>query len=148
MRLRHLRLAPAPTLAARFNNIFLQRKMELKGWVTDCKQCSYQGLRETEVPWFTGDLQNILPDQDRKCIDSDQTRVSMWFRNDGSKGQNRRGKSEVATREDTIEITTKTTTMVNEQGGDIPLHQENLHEFALSRVCTRQNQERFNKRSV
>ena len=31
-----------------------------------------------------------------------------------------RGKSEAATREDTIEITTKTTTKVNEQGGEFP----------------------------
>ena len=31
-----------------------------------------------------------------------------------------RSKSEAATRDDTIEITTKTTTMINEQGGEIP----------------------------
>ena len=37
----------APALASRFNDVFLPRKMELKGWITDYKQCCYQGLTDT-----------------------------------------------------------------------------------------------------
>ena len=42
---------------------FMPRKMEFKGWVTDYKQCSYQGLTETEVSGFVNDLHKMVPDQ-------------------------------------------------------------------------------------
>ena len=86
-------IARPPPLAPRFNDIFFPRKMESKGWVTDYKQCSYQGLADTEVSDFIRDLQKMLPDQYQKYINWDQTRtaqgtwptktvVSMWFRNE------------------------------------------------------------------
>ena len=70
-----------------------QERLILKGWVADCKQCSNQGLTDTEVSAFIRDLQKMLPDQCQKYIDWDQTRieqetwpaktiVSMWFRNE------------------------------------------------------------------
>ena len=48
-----------------------QERLNLRGWVADCKQCSNQGLTDTEVSAFIGDLQKML-----------QTIVSMWFRNE------------------------------------------------------------------
>ena len=89
-------LAPAArplALASRFSDIFLPRKMKFKGCVTDYKQCSYQGLTDTEVLDFVRDLQEMLPDQYQKYIDWDQTRteqgtwptksiVCIWFRNE------------------------------------------------------------------
>ena len=50
------------------------RKMEFKMLVTDCKQCSHQGLTDTEVSEFIGDLQKMLPDKYQKNVDLDQTR--------------------------------------------------------------------------
>ena len=80
-----------PALASRFNDIFLPRKMEFKGWVKINKQCSHQGLTGSEVTNFIKDLHRMVHDQ--KYIDWDQTRtaqgtwptktiVSMWFRNE------------------------------------------------------------------
>ena len=46
-----------------------------KGWVTDYKQCSNQGLTDTEVSDFIRDLQKMLPDPDQKYIDWDQTKT-------------------------------------------------------------------------
>ena len=43
---------PPLGVAVRLNDLFMQRKVELKGWVTHYKQCSYQGLTETEVSNF------------------------------------------------------------------------------------------------
>ena len=34
-------------LASRYNEIFIPRKMELKGWITDYKRCSFQDSRPT-----------------------------------------------------------------------------------------------------
>ena len=39
---------PPPGIGIRLNDVIMQRKMELKGLVTDYKQCGYQGLTETE----------------------------------------------------------------------------------------------------
>ena len=49
---------PPPGCGIRLNDFFMPRKMEFNGWVTDCKQCSYQGLTETEVSNFIKDLIN------------------------------------------------------------------------------------------
>ena len=46
----------SPSIGNRSNEWFLPRKTEFKGWVTDYKQCSYQGLTDTEVSDFIGDL--------------------------------------------------------------------------------------------
>ena len=43
---------PPPGIGIRLKDFFMPRKMEFKGWVTDYKQCSYQGLPETEVLKF------------------------------------------------------------------------------------------------
>ena len=69
--------ASPPVLASRFNDIFLPRKMEFKGWVTDYKQCRYQGFADTELSGFTRDLQKMLPDHDQKCVDWDQTKENV-----------------------------------------------------------------------
>ena len=67
---------PPPGIGNRLNDLFLhgQRKIEFKGWVTDCQQCGYQGLTDTKVSDFIGDLQKMLPDQCRKNSDWDQSR--------------------------------------------------------------------------
>ena len=70
-----------------------QERWNLKDGVTDYKQCSYQGLADTEVSDFIRDLPKMLPDQYQKYINWDQTRtaqgtwptktvVNMWFRNE------------------------------------------------------------------
>ena len=51
--------------------------MELKGWVTDNKKCSYQGLTDTEVSNFIRDSQKMVPDQFHKYIDWDHTRTEQ-----------------------------------------------------------------------
>ena len=40
---------PPQGVAVRLNELFKPRRMEFKGWVTDYKQCRYQGLTDTEV---------------------------------------------------------------------------------------------------
>ena len=37
---------PPPGIGIRLKDFFMPRKMEFKGWVTDNKQCSYQGLTD------------------------------------------------------------------------------------------------------
>ena len=58
-------------------NDFLPRKMELKKWVTDYEQCSYQGLTETEVEIYQGPARKGTYQQ-RKT----KTMVNIWFSND------------------------------------------------------------------
>ena len=85
--------ARPPTLASRFNDIFLPRKMEFKGCFTDYEQCSLQGLTESEVTNFIKDLHKMVPDRYQKYLDWDQIRteqgtwptkviVSMRFKNE------------------------------------------------------------------
>ena len=50
---------PPLGIGNRLNDWFIPRKMEFKGWVTDDKQCSYQGLTDTEVSDFINDLQKM-----------------------------------------------------------------------------------------
>ena len=56
-----------PRICIRLNDFFMPSKMEFKGWVTDYKQCSYQGLTETEVSNFIKDLHQMVlgANQDR-----------------------------------------------------------------------------------
>ena len=70
-------LGGSGTFATRLNDIFLPRKMEFKGWVTDFKQCSHQGLTGSEVANFIKDLHRMVPDQNQKYIDWDQTRTEQ-----------------------------------------------------------------------
>ena len=69
--------------------------MEFKGGVTDYKQCSYQGLTETEVSTVIKDLHQMAPDPFKKFVDWEQTKseqgtwstktmVSMWFSNEAN----------------------------------------------------------------
>ena len=51
-----------PALASPFSEIFIPRKMGFKGWLTDYKKCSYQGLTATEVSNFIRDLQKMVLD--------------------------------------------------------------------------------------
>ena len=66
--------ARLPASASRFSEIFIPRKMEFKGWLTDYKKCSYQELKrpprsqipsETYRRWcwinFTSTLTRIKP---------------------------------------------------------------------------------------
>ena len=53
---------PPQGVAVRPNVLFMPRRMEFKGWVTDYKQCRYQGLTDTEVLNFINDLHNMVPD--------------------------------------------------------------------------------------
>ena len=69
--------ATPPAFASRKSEIFIPRKMECKGWVTDYKKCSYQGLTATEVPHFIRDLQEMVPDQFYKYTDWDKTRTEQ-----------------------------------------------------------------------
>ena len=89
----HLRKDPLPELGVRLNDFFMPRKMEFKGWVTDYKQCSYQGLTETEVSDFIKD--QMVPDPFIKYVDWEQTKteqgawltrtmVNMWFSNEAN----------------------------------------------------------------
>ena len=86
---------PPPGVAVRLNDLFMPRRMEFKGWVTDYKQCRYQGRTDTEVSNFSSDLHHMVPEAlKKKYVDWEQTRteqgtwrtkivVSMWFSNDG-----------------------------------------------------------------
>ena len=50
--------------AIKNNDLFMPRRMEFKGWVTDYKQCRYQGL--TEVSNLINDLHKMVPDALKK----------------------------------------------------------------------------------
>ena len=63
---------PPPGIGNRRNDFFMPIKMEFKGWVTDYKQCGYQGHTDTEVANVITDLQEMLRDQYQKNIDGDQ----------------------------------------------------------------------------
>ena len=62
-----------PGVAVRLNDLFVPRRMEFKGWVTDYKQCRYQGLTETEVWNFIQELHRMVPDA-QKNVDWDPTK--------------------------------------------------------------------------
>ena len=68
---------PPPGVAIRLNDLFMPRRMEFKGWVTDYKQCSYQGLTETEVSNFINDLHQMVFDPLKKYVDWEQTRTEQ-----------------------------------------------------------------------
>ena len=44
--------ARPPALASRKNEIFIPRKMELKGWITDCARSSFHGITLNAVMLF------------------------------------------------------------------------------------------------
>ena len=69
--------ARLPAFASQYSEIFIPRKMEFEGWVTDYKKCSYQGFTATEVSNFIRDLEKMVPDQFHKFIDWDQTRTEQ-----------------------------------------------------------------------
>ena len=85
--------ARPPTLAFRYNEIFIPRKMEFKGWVTDYTRSSFHGITNEEVMVFIVDLLKIIPGQFHWYIDWDKSRkeqgswptktnVNMWFKNE------------------------------------------------------------------
>ena len=53
---------PPQGTAVRLNELFLPRRLEFKGWVTDHKQCRYQGLTDTVVSILTSDLHKMVLD--------------------------------------------------------------------------------------
>ena len=82
---------PAP--ASRYNDMFVPRKLEFKGLVTDYTRSSFQGNTLNEVILFTVDLQKMVPNEFHHYIDWNQTRtkqgtwqtktiVNMWFKNE------------------------------------------------------------------
>ena len=86
---------PPLGIAFRLNDMFMPRRMEFNGWVTDYKLRSYQGLTETEVSNFINDLHQMVPDALKKYVDWEQTRteqgtwptkimVSFWFSNEAN----------------------------------------------------------------
>ena len=68
---------PPPGVAVRLNDLFLPRRMEFKGWVTDNKQCRYQGLTDTEVSNLINDKHQMAPDELKQCTDWEQTRTEQ-----------------------------------------------------------------------
>ena len=85
--------ARPPALASRFDEIFIPRKMELKGWITDCTRSSFPGITLNEVMLFIVDLQKMLPNELHQYVDWDltwteqgnwptKTTVNVWFKNE------------------------------------------------------------------
>ena len=82
---------PAP--ASRYNDVFVPRKMEFKGWVTDYTRSSFQGITLDEVMRLIVDLQKMVPNEFHQYIDWNQTRteqgqtktiVNMWSKNEAN----------------------------------------------------------------
>ena len=78
-----------PAQASRYNDVFVPKKMEFKGWVTDYTRSSFQGITLNEVV----DLQKMVPNEFHQYIDWNHTRaeqgdwptkttVNMWFKNE------------------------------------------------------------------
>ena len=57
---------PPEGVASKLSDVFMPRRMEFKGWVTDKKQCRYQGLTDTEVLNVIDDLYKMVPDAQKK----------------------------------------------------------------------------------
>ena len=64
---------PLPGIAARYNDNFVPRKMENKGWVTDDTRSSLQGMTMDEVAKFLVDLKQMIPFNARRFVDWEQT---------------------------------------------------------------------------
>ena len=71
----------------------MPQRMEFKGWVTDHKQCGYQGLTDTEVSNLINDLDKMVPDAQKYRLGSNQERprnvanqivVSLWLSKEGN----------------------------------------------------------------
>ena len=81
---------PPQGMAVRLNELLLPRRLEFKGWVTDHKQCRYQGLTDTEVSILTSDLHKMVPDIDWEQTKNEQgtwptqIMVSLWSRNEAN----------------------------------------------------------------
>ena len=83
----------SPPLTSRWNGIFVPRRMEFKGWVTDYSKNCVQGITDDEVATLVSDLERMVPQEAHKWTDWDQTRkeqgtwpteilVSMLFKNE------------------------------------------------------------------
>ena len=59
------------------SEIFISRKMEFEGCVTDYKKCSFQGLTANEVTNVIRKIQKVVPNVFHKYIDWDQTRTEQ-----------------------------------------------------------------------
>ena len=59
---------PPQGVASKLSDVFMPRRMEFKGWVTDKKQCRYQGLTDTEVLNVIDDLYKMVPDAQKKMM--------------------------------------------------------------------------------
>ena len=75
-----------PAFASRYSEIFIPRKMEFNGLVTDYKQCNFQVLTANEVIIFIKDLQKMVSNEFHKYIDWDKpgqnkglVRPRRWF---------------------------------------------------------------------
>ena len=87
--------ARPPPLSSRWNDTFIRRKMEFKGWVTDYSESCFQGVTDDEVTELLIDLERMVPQQAQKWIDWDQTRkehgtwprkimVIMWCKHEAN----------------------------------------------------------------
>ena len=89
------KFARPPPLTSRWNEIFVPRRMEFTGWITDYTKSSIQGITDDEVMTLVSDLEKMVPRQAHKWIDWSQTRkehgtwptktiVSTWFTNEAN----------------------------------------------------------------
>ena len=52
-----------PPLSSRWNDNFIPRKLEFKGWVTDYSESILQGITDEEITTFLNDLERMVPQQ-------------------------------------------------------------------------------------
>ena len=63
-----------PLLTSRWNEILIPRKVEFKGWVTDCSEGNLQGITDDDVAKLLGYLERMMPHNAQEWIDWDQTK--------------------------------------------------------------------------
>ena len=53
-----------PPLTSRWNETFIPRKMEFKGWIADFSKGNLQGITDDEVAKLLSDLERMVPQHD------------------------------------------------------------------------------------
>ena len=69
--------AKPPGIASRYNEVFIPRKMEFKGWITDNTKSSFQGITNKLVVVMIVDLEKMIPSQFHQYVDWNQTRTEQ-----------------------------------------------------------------------
>ena len=49
-----------PSLASRYHEMCIRRKMEFKGWITNCTRSSLQGITDDEVLKLVSDVEEMM----------------------------------------------------------------------------------------